>query len=779
MAAPMVTGVSALIASMHPDYDNEQIRQLLRIQSDDVGDVGWDTETRYGRVNATKVLDPNIIPCKSLILSPEPGNVIDGLVDIIGISGGEKFSYYTLFYKELTEESWAQIGENHYSPVSIDSLEPWDVNSIIDGQYLLRLVTTDSNEIQYEDRSLVHIDRTYITYPQESDIFRFGDAITIEGTVAWPDFNNYTIEYQNSEDPNAWHTEGIYLTDNGSNAIIDGCLAKFRTNEIVVPEAGYYNIRIIVNGEVGEITAIYLDPTLKEGWPKTLPGIYDNEYFVQAVASDLNHDGKNEIILNSPSHLIYSDPLLALLSDANYLEGWPINIDGMFYSSCPSVGDLEHDGFKEVVCTASVKVDGIFGAYLYVFESNGEIKNGWPVKLYGDTFLYNSVLLSDINSDDHLEIITLSRSDSIVSKFVYTLEVFDHQGTPLPGQWPYHISSSANQTCFYNRLMVVGNMDDDPDLEIIYPNTLYEPNEISRWKTELYVIDSNGALLPNWPVVLDSYSKKSSPVIGDINQDGFNEIVIGTDNRFYALNNEGQVLWDIYGGTYSSDSPAIGDLTGDGYLEIVANRPAWRDTIIWNYMGETVKKIPHAGLFDSYNPSQSGSTVIGDINGDGTPDIVISGNEKVVAWDINGNLIKGFPKQIGKGALMTPLITDLDNDGLTDLVAISNDWEDKLRVTIYVWNLNSTYNKDNLEWPQFHNNAQRTGYYNDKLVNGDFDEDFDVDTDDLYGFSNRWLAEPNQINWHPSFDISTPADNIIDLLDFSIFSKHWFKGTTP
>ena len=768
MAAPMVAGVSALIASMHPDYDNEQIRQLLRIQSNDVGDTGWDTETGYGRVNAAKVLDPNIIPCKSLILSPNHNDIIDGVVDIVGIADGNSFSHYSLYYKELDNGTWIQIGEDHYSPVIMDSLDSWDVNSITDGQYFLRIITKDPNQNQFEDRSLVVIDRTYITHPEEGDILRLGDIITIEGTVEWPDFQSYYIEYQNVEDPNIWYTEGIYLTDNGSHTIINGCLAEFRTNEIVVPEAGYYNIRIQVNGEVAAILKVYLDPTLKQGWPKTLPEGYQNNFIVQAGVSDLNRDGKSEIVVNC-QHAFFPDQLWALTSDANSLPGWPVNIENVIYYGCPSIGDLEHDGLKEVACAASIIGDGV---YLYVFESNGEIKNGWPVKLYGDTILMNSVLLSDLNSDGFLEIIVISET---YDQRIYTMEVFDYQGSPFPGQWPRHFHNTGIRSCFYNRLMAVGNMDDDPDLEIIYSNSLYETNETLPWKSELYVIDPDGTVLPNWPVTLDYESPLASPAIGDINRDGYDEIILAADNRIYALNRNGQILWEG-GGTYFCGSPALGDLTGDGYLEVVINRPTYRDIYIWNWQGDVVKTLPYRDFFDNFDSSlRSGSPVIGDINGDAASDIVINWQDKVIAWDVNGEVIPGFPKQIEKSKLVTPVITDLENDGLIDLVGISNDHEDKKRVTIYVWELNSIYNKDSLEWPQFHNNCQRTGYYNDQLVYGDFDEDFDVDTDDLIKIAEHWL------NYDLYTDIAPipNGDGIVDLRDFAFLAENWLEGTVP
>jgi len=53
MACPHVAGVAALALSRHPDYTNQQVRDLLVDTADDLGSVGWDEEYGYGRVDAT------------------------------------------------------------------------------------------------------------------------------------------------------------------------------------------------------------------------------------------------------------------------------------------------------------------------------------------------------------------------------------------------------------------------------------------------------------------------------------------------------------------------------------------------------------------------------------------------------------------------------------------------------------------------------------------------------------------------------------------------------
>lgn len=60
-------------------------------------------------------------------------------------------------------------------------------------------------------------------------------------------------------------------------------------------------------------------------------------------------------------------------------------------------------------------------------------------------------------------------------------------------------------------------------------------------------------------------------------------------------------------------------------------------------------------------------------------------------------------------------------------------------------------------------------------------EDFDlngyVDVNDLAILAVAWLAQPNDGNWNPACDISSPADNIINFLDLAVFASSWLDGS--
>ena len=57
---------------------------------------------------------------------------------------------------------------------------------------------------------------------------------------------------------------------------------------------------------------------------------------------------------------------------------------------------------------------------------------------------------------------------------------------------------------------------------------------------------------------------------------------------------------------------------------------------------------------------------------------------------------------------------------------------------------------------------------------GDFDGDIDVDMADLEILCDSWLTDD------PVTDIAPAGgDGIVNMIDFAVFAKNWYKGTTP
>lgn len=60
MAAPQVAGLAAMLFQRYPDLTPNEIADIIRFSADDVGELGWDVRTGYGRINVEKALNMDL-----------------------------------------------------------------------------------------------------------------------------------------------------------------------------------------------------------------------------------------------------------------------------------------------------------------------------------------------------------------------------------------------------------------------------------------------------------------------------------------------------------------------------------------------------------------------------------------------------------------------------------------------------------------------------------------------------------------------------------------------
>ncbi len=162
--------------------------------------------------------------------------------------------------------------------------------------------------------------------------------------------------------------------------------------------------------------------------------------------------------------------------------------------------------------------------------------------------------------------------------------------------------------------------------------------------------------LPGWPFDTPDIIS-SSPSVSDIDQDGFLEVIFGSDNAVYAYN---------HNGTLSSNFPIVLDRT----------TPAGR---------------------------LEGSVLIADVSGDGESDVIAAATDgKVYAFDRHGRALAGFPLATGSTVTSTPVIIDWEGDGTLDIVAASEDG------FLYAWSAPNAGQTASIRWGQWQHDAART-----------------------------------------------------------------------
>jgi hypothetical protein len=205
-------------------------------------------------------------------------------------------------------------------------------------------------------------------------------------------------------------------------------------------------------------------------------------------------------------------------------------------------------------------------------------------------------------------------------------------------------------------------------------------------------------------------------------------------------------------GAFFPASPAFGDVDGDGDLEIAVNAAITGEQFLFHHTGEAVVGWP-ISIYEPEDFSKQSTTntriSMGDVDNDGLPEVIRSfggittdavrtGNVEqvggVYAWNGDGSLVEGFPlttelelfilengNRAGKGHRDTPILTDIDNDGLLDIMtyvkyesiqsSACESYAEKLRDSVYIWGTDIPYNPQRLPWPRFQHDAGLTGRF--------------------------------------------------------------------
>jgi hypothetical protein len=232
--------------------------------------------------------------------------------------------------------------------------------------------------------------------------------------------------------------------------------------------------------------------------------------------------------------------------------------------------------------------------------------------------------------------------------------VFDESVVVMDG-WPVKENGSTSRGGVY------GNLDDDPELEIIY-----------NIGNKTYAFNVDGTYADGWPKNVSSSPEYGAPAYGDIDGDGYEEVVVscrqpGTGNagRIYAFERNGETVagFPIYCDGGPTRTPVLADLDADGAMEIIVELRDWPDGKVCAYHGDGGIMQGWPAVMD-YIPASS--VAVGDITGDGVPEIIAESYYSVWAFSIHGDTLPGFPYAPGANRVFSyssPVIVDFEGFG--------------------------------------------------------------------------------------------------------------------
>lgn len=427
--------------------------------------------------------------------------------------------------------------------------------------------------------------------------------------------------------------------------------------------------------------------------------------------------------------------------------GWPVTVQGG--ASPPVCADLDPQFPGLEIAVGSLTTAG----NLYVFHQDGSLMSGYPVDL--GFFIAASPSIGDIDADGDLEIVV----GDFGGNQVWALHA---DGTPLPG-WPIPVGANVRSTAaladldpsfpgleivvgvqdgtvqawhhdgtsvpgwpvtagtFVERCSpAIGDVDGDGDLEV-FIGSWYDGAVGSTGG--VYGFSQNGATLPGWPKLTNHVSVIASPALADLDDDGDKEIIVGTyetNGKIYVWHHDGTNLtgwpFTIPRGPSStslvSSSPAVGDIDGDGTLEIVTGSCGECGTVYaFHRDGTVVSGWPyHANcVVDGSSP------VLGDVDGDGRIEIVIGSGSgftplgctvgapsQAYIFHGDGSLLPGWPVTLGTATIPGPALANVDGDADVEVVMA-------FAGTVFLWDAPGAYQANLTPWPYYHLGIDHTG----------------------------------------------------------------------
>lgn len=316
--------------------------------------------------------------------------------------------------------------------------------------------------------------------------------------------------------------------------------------------------------------------------PLFLPAVtYDSGGAPSSVAlGDVNGDGKLDLVVTN---------LCVRIDNYNCPNGsdWCVSID---YCAYGTVGVLLGNG------------DGTFQPAL-TSDSVG--------------YLPQSVALGDVNGDGKLDVVVANSCENIMDCSNGAVSVMFGNGDGTLGPlWSY---SSAG---WWAVSVAVGDVNSDgtPDLLVADTCSTNPTCDVDGCEctTGLVVVLGAGHSYGSG----GPYAR--SVALADVNGDGAPDLLVANDNSVGVLlgNGDGTFQSALAYGAWRARSVAVGDVNVDGKPDLlVARRTASSLSAVGVLLGNGDGTFQPAITYDS-GGYQSFSVAVGDVNGDGKPDLV-------------------------------------------------------------------------------------------------------------------------------------------------------------
>lgn len=427
---------------------------------------------------------------------------------------------------------------------------------------------------------------------------------------------------------------------------------------------------------------------------------------------DLNSDEVKDIVIADGVEIDSIGHVVAIDGETGQIL-WTHTSNGDLYASAQFF-NINGDDVPDIVIGGRVSnllcLDGSTGSVIWEFDTAQASPGG-----QGWLQFYEPKSIPDKNDDNVVELVVMNGGDptaapsSMLRKPGHLLLLDGATGTVL-----HHAVTPDSAESYCSVVVLNGNTDSDT---FIFFGTGGETVNGSMWRTTVADLVNND--ISNATRLVEGINKGfiAPPSLADITGDGIYDIVCaGMDGIITVVNGSTlQNHWSYQNTELETYSvPGIGDLDGDGILDVFVNmnHGAWPNYQYCVQLG--FDGADGTVLIQNNSGVQISSPLVHDTDGDGLAEGIISmspgysfGDCGIAFHRIGQPVEDAFvvPSALNIGS--SPLLADLDADGLLDLITIH--YTDTLNYLVTRWDTDFSSHPEP-HWGAYHG-SDHNGIY--------------------------------------------------------------------